>query len=292
MPPAAIASDIAALDARAQLHHTPCGAGQLVWRAWPAPAVRVGEGGHEPPPVVLLHGGSGSWTHWLRNIDALVAEGRRVLVPDLPGFGDSALPPAGGDADAIFAPLEAGLQQLVGDVACDLVGFSFGGMAAGLWAAQHPARAARLVLVGAPAMGVVPTRQFELKAWRHLTDEAAREAVHRHNLAALMLHDVRLIDGLALQLHTANVVRDRMPRRRLSSTDILARSLASVPCPVLAIYGAHDALYKQWISQLGVAFEQATPHFRGLELIADAGHWVQFEQAAAFNRALRRALAG
>ena len=40
--------------------------------------------------MLLLHGGSGSWTHWLRNIQPLVDAGRQVLVPDLPGFGDSA----------------------------------------------------------------------------------------------------------------------------------------------------------------------------------------------------------
>ena len=34
----------------------------------------------------------------------------------------------------------------------------------------------------------------------------------------------RLIDGLALQTHVANVLRDRMPRRRLAHTDILARA--------------------------------------------------------------------
>ena len=62
---------------------TPCGAGTLVWHVW-------GQATRHPawPPLVLLHGGSGSWTHWLRNINALVDAGRWVLVPDLPGFGD------------------------------------------------------------------------------------------------------------------------------------------------------------------------------------------------------------
>ncbi|MDB5843914.1 MAG: hydrolase-like protein, partial [Polaromonas sp.] len=54
----------------------------MVWRCW-------GEGA----PVVLLHGGSGSWTHWIRNIPTLVACSRQVWAPDLPGFADSASPP-------------------------------------------------------------------------------------------------------------------------------------------------------------------------------------------------------
>jgi 2-hydroxy-6-oxonona-2,4-dienedioate hydrolase len=48
------------------------------------------------PPVVLFHGGSGSWTHWVRNIQPLVAAGRQVIAADLPGFGDSASPPSRG----------------------------------------------------------------------------------------------------------------------------------------------------------------------------------------------------
>jgi pimeloyl-ACP methyl ester carboxylesterase len=274
------------LAARATRRDTPCGTGSLVWHVW-----GTGPGAAGQPPVVLLHGGSGSWTHWVHNIEPLVAAGRCVMAADLPGFGASALPPSGGDADALVAPLAQGLQALLGQQPCDLVGFSFGGLTAGLLLAAHPALARRLVLVGAPAMGVVPARQFELKAWRHLPDAPAQEAVHRHNLGALMLHDPALIDGLALTLHVANVQRDRMPRRRLAHTDILARSLGHIACPVHAIYGAHDALYRHWISQLGAAFEAVTPDFRGLTLIPDAGHWVQFERPEAFNAALQAVLA-
>jgi pimeloyl-ACP methyl ester carboxylesterase len=272
------------LEALATRRETPCGAGVMAWRTW-----GVDDG--RQPPVVLFHGGSGSWTHWLRNIGPLVAAGRQVIAPDLPGFGESALPPVGGDADALIAPLTDGLQALLGGATCDLVGFSFGGMTAGMLLAEHPALARRLVLVGAPAMGVTPDRQFELKAWRHLP-AAEQENVHRFNLGALMLRDTALIDGLALELHVANLKRDRMPRRRLAHTDILARSLARVSCPVHAVYGAHDALYKSWISQLEAAYKAAAPDFRGLTLIPETGHWVQFERPDAFDEALLAALAG
>ena len=271
------------LQAQATRRETPCGEGAIVWHIW-------GAGDGQQPPVVLFHGGSGSWTHWVHNIEPLVAAGRQVIAADLPGFGDSAEPPSGGDADALVAPLAEGLQALLGGTPCDLVGFSFGGMTAGLLLAEHPALARRLVLVGAPAMGVTPDRQFELKAWRHLP-AAEQEAAHRYNLGALMLHDTALIDGLALELHVANLVRDRMPRRRLAHTDILARSLPRVPCPVHAIYGEYDALYKSWISQLAAAYAAAAPDFRGLTLIPACGHWVQFERPAAFDAALLAALA-
>lgn len=272
------------LAAQATRYTTPCGAGEMVWRRW-----GKSQGGKRP--LVLLHGGSGSWTHWVRNIDVLVVAGYELWVPDLPGFGDSALPPHGSDADAVIEPLQLGLQQLLGGQACDVVGFSFGGMAAGMWAAAHPELIARLVLVGAPAMGVTPERQFELKAWRHLPSTEQQNEIHRYNLATLMLHDPAQIDGLALQTHLANMVNDRMPRRRLSHTSILARSLAQVACPVHAIYGRYDAVYKSWIAQLASAYEVASPSFQGITLIDNAGHWVQFEQADAFHAALLAALA-
>ena len=163
-------------------------------------------------------------------------------------------------------------------------------MTAGLLLAAHPELAERLVLVGAPAMGVVPNRQFELKAWRHLKAAQDQVDIHRHNLGVLMLHDHGLIDGLALEVHIANVQRDRLPRRRLAHTDVLARSLAAVPCPVHAIYGAHDVLYRNHLPQLQAALARSAPRFGGLQLIDGAGHWVQFEAPDALDAALQRVL--
>lgn len=264
---------------------TSNGSCDIAWHAW-------GERRAGVAPLVLFHGGSGSWTHWVKNILPLVDAGRWVLAVDLPGFGDSAPPPGGTDADAMVEPLAAALQTLLPGEPVDLVGFSFGGMTAGMLLAAHPALARRLVLVGAPAMGVVPARQFELKGWRHLKTPQEQAEIHRHNLGVLMLHDAHLIDGLALEVHIANVQRDRLPRRRLAHTDILARSLPSVRCPVHAIYGAYDVLYRQYIHQLQDAFAAAAPDFRGMTLIEGAGHWVQFEAPAAFDAALLAVLQG
>jgi len=274
--------EIARLRARATQHHTPCGGGSIVWHVWGSASAL--------PPLLLLHGGSGSWTHWLRNIDALVDAGRQVWVPDLPGFGDSALPTGGSDADALPVPLEAGLQQLLGARAVDVVGFSFGGMVGGFLAEAYPARVARLVLVGAPALGMVERNTVRLKAWRHLPDPADQALRHQHNLAALMLLDPQGIDAPTLALHTANVLRDRIPGRRLSYTDVLSRALQQVRCPVWAIYGRQDALYLGQLDALAAAL-QAAPTFQSLQLLDQAGHWVQYEQAAAFNTALLTVLA-
>ncbi len=271
------------LESATRLETQSC-SGPLVWHVWGL------EGCNRAlAPLVLLHGGSGSWTHWLRNIRALVAAGRCVYIPDLPGFGDSAAPPKGSDADALTEPVEQGLGQLLGNRACDLVGFSFGGMVAGFIAAQFPARTARLVLVGAPGLGIAPGAPIGLRGWRHLPEAAEREAVHRSNLATLMLYRPEAITGLALQLHQANVVRDRMQRRRLSRTDILARALARVQCPVDAIYGGEDAFYRGKLIELESVLRQGK-NLASFVAISATGHWVQFEQPEAFNAALLAAL--
>jgi 2-hydroxy-6-oxonona-2,4-dienedioate hydrolase len=265
---------------------TPCGDGTMVWHVWHPESP---EEAH--PPIVLLHGGSGSWTHWLRNIEPLVQSGRSVYAADLPGFGDSASPERGTDADALTEPVEHGLQQLLGNTACDLVAFSFGGMVAGFIAAQFPARAHRLVLVGAPGLGVASRNTITLTAWRHLNDPAEREAVHRKNLAALMLYRPEAITPLALRLHTDNTLRDRMKGRRLAYSEALALALTNARCPVHAIYGREDALYRQRQDSLLQAL-RAAPNFQGLQWIAGAGHWVQFEQPEVFDAALLAILDG
>jgi 2-hydroxy-6-oxonona-2,4-dienedioate hydrolase len=268
LPPAALR-----VLARATPQRTPCGDGHISWQSW-------GRGA----PLVLLHGGSGSWTHWIRNVEALAAAGRQVLVPDLPGFGDSARPPAGQDADAIVEPLAQGLVQLLGNEPLDIAGFSFGGLTAGLLAAARPERVRRLVLVGAPGFGLRSTR-LPLTSWRQLDDPQDRS-----NLATLMLYRPEAVDDLAAALQAANVPRDRMHRRKLALTDALLKTLPSIRCRIDAIYGEQDALYRDMLPQLRAAL-QAGPTFRELVFIPEAGHWVQYESAKAFDEALLRLLA-
>ncbi|OJU90246.1 MAG: alpha/beta hydrolase [Burkholderiales bacterium 66-5] len=278
-PPASVLR----LAQRARCIRTPLAdrEGAVVWHVW-------GQAAHAHPPLVLLHGGSGSWTHWLRNIDALAASGREVWAVDIPGFGDSGA--VGQDVDAVIEPLHQSLQSLFGEQVCDLVGFSFGAMTAGLLEAAHPGRARRLVLVGAPALTEQRANRVTLRGWRHLADGEAQQRVHRHNLAVLMLADAGRIDDATLALHAHNVARDRMQRRRLSNTDILARALRQVRCPVHVIYGEHDALYLERFDELQAAVRATGCDGRGFTLVPDAGHWAQYEQPQAFDRVLLGAL--
>ncbi|MEG0677914.1 MAG: alpha/beta fold hydrolase, partial [Comamonas sp.] len=118
----------------------------MVWHGWQPPAGVA----RQARPLVLLHGGSGSWTHWARVIDPLLLSGYTLWLADLPGFGESDAVPGGVDVDTMLAPVAYGIEQLLGQAqsapVCDLLGFSFGGMAAGLMAAEFPQLFARLVL--------------------------------------------------------------------------------------------------------------------------------------------------
>lgn len=273
--------ELESLRRAAERVETPCGNGALVWHRW-GPAAG--------PPLLLLHGGSGSWTHWVRNIGPLASAGHAVWVPDMPGFGDSAAPPDGHDADVLPGWLERGLASLIGDAPVVLVGFSFGGLVAGLWADARPQRVTRLVLVGCPGLSAERLEPLDLRRWDLLPAGAPALAAHRHNLLQLMLADEASATDLAVQLHAHNVERDRLRKRRLMLTDALVPLLPRLRCPLHGIWGAEDVLYRHRLALIGHVLSRA-PQFRSLELLPGAGHWVAFEAAEAFNAALARALA-
>jgi pimeloyl-ACP methyl ester carboxylesterase len=65
--------------------------------------------------------------------------------------------------------------------------------------------------------------------------------------------------------------------------------LAALGCPLHGIWGAQDVLYRHRLPLIHRVLSSA-PGFRSLELLPDAGHWVQFERPAAFHAALSEAL--
>ena len=242
-------------------------------------------------PLVLLHGGSGSWTHWVRSIGPLLEAGHDVWAVDLPGFGASDVPPGVVDADGMLPVLAEMLQALFPLQTVRLVGFSFGGMTAGMLAAAYPHLVQQLVVVGAPGIGLTNKHPFRLKGWRHLPEPREQLRNHVFNLGELMLHDHSVIDRNTVALHVANVQRDQLPRRRISSTDVLVRALAQVECPVAAIYGGCDALYPGTLDEVERLMAVHARHWQGMQRIAGAGHWVQYESPAAFHAALLPLLA-
>jgi pimeloyl-ACP methyl ester carboxylesterase len=268
---------LARLVASARRRETPCGDGAMVWHEW-------GEG----PPLVLLHGGSGSWRHWARNLPALVP-GWRVLAPDLPGLGESAMPPRGTGLWPIARIILQGLDLLLGpETRCDLVGFSFGAVISGHVAALSGGRLRSVTLVGAGALGL-RRDPVALEKVREKTGVARVEA-NRTNLARLMFADPARIDELALEIQDWNTRHARLRSRDITSASALRDALARSRVPVQAIYGAFDAIAYPYMQER-VDFFATLPEASPLQVIPGAGHWVAFEAAEAFNAALLARLA-
>jgi len=265
------AEAVAAIEARCRRVETPCGDGTLVWRIW-------GQG----EPVVLSHGAQGAWSHWIANIDAIAAK-RMVIAVDMPGHGDSAMPPTL-DHAGISGALAEGLRRIVPDrLPVDLVGFSFGGVGFAYLAALQPGIARRVILVGC---GGLDTPQGDIRLGRvgGLAGEE-RKAALKANLLGLMLHAPQAADDLAIHLLEKNARAARLSiAPDLVLPDKLVQVLPRVKVPVDAIWGAFDRPHPAPALQEAVI--RRTHPDCDFRVIADAGHWAMYEQPEAFNATL------
>jgi 2-hydroxy-6-oxonona-2,4-dienedioate hydrolase len=262
---------IAQLERRAQIVDVPFEDARIRWR-------RVGDG----PPLVLVHGGNGSWLHWVRNVDAL-AGAHTLWLPDLPGCGDSDTLPPPATLERLVAALRHCIDTLIGEQReIDLAAFSFGSvLSSNLAVARGHVR--RLALFGATGHGF-PRQPLGLRNWRTLPPEAQPEA-HRHNVATLMLHDAASIDALALAVHRGASERTRLRSKQLSHTSVTRQALDRLAIPMLLVWGEHDPT----AHPADVAPALAAGHAnRQWLIVPGAGHWVQYERAGEVNPLLAR----
>ncbi|MCL4748256.1 MAG: alpha/beta fold hydrolase, partial [Burkholderiaceae bacterium] len=229
--------------------------------------------------------GSGAWTHWIRNIEALALAGFTVLAPDMPGYGESDDVPLPHSARQIAALLAGSIESAGLPAEFALVGFSFGAVVAGHLCCTPALRPGRIVLVGAMGLGVAREREFDLRSWKRLGSVDETLAAHRHNLAVLMVHDERALDPLALYLQAVNTERTRFISRFASLGDALPGLLAARAGSVSGIWGRHDATAVDGAHWCERRLRELAPELR-FDLVDDAGHWVQYERAEVFNRLL------
>ena len=256
--------------AEAVLIETPCGDGTMVWRIWGA-----------GPPLVLFHGGYGSWTHWIRNVLPL-SRAFSVIAPDLPGLGASATPPEPHTAEGLARILVDGLDTILPrDERLHLAGFSFGGVLGGHVAAQLGDRVRAFTVVGSNGLGLIRQPTDLQRVPPGASGEEAL-AVHRHNLGALMIADRAKIDELAVYVQSENAPRGRVRSRRFSRADTLVRALPLVTARLDGIWGGRDATAYPHLDERARTLRSFQPEAR-FEVIEDAGHWVQYEAADQFN---------
>jgi pimeloyl-ACP methyl ester carboxylesterase len=253
---------------------TPTGAGSMVWRSW-------GEG----PSLVLLHGASGSWTHWIRNVLPLAAR-FRVLAPDMPGFGDSDFPSEPHTADGLADLVVTGLDGILpAPASLDLAGFSFGGIIGGLVAARLGHRVRRLVLLGPGGLGIGPLPSRPLQRIETAMSPEEIRRVHRDNLCVLMLGSRESADDLAVSLQIENLKRARFKSGTIPQSDVLRKALPAIRARIAAIWGGRDAFMGTRLEECRRVLASVQ---EGLDLrvIEPAGHWVTYEAADHVNAAL------
>ncbi|MEA2288165.1 MAG: hypothetical protein QOD55_162 [Solirubrobacteraceae bacterium] len=255
--------------------------------------VNVVDMGAGDPPVVFIHGLSGSWQNWLENLPHF-ARGHRVIALDLPGFGHSEMP-AEPISIAGYARFVDRLLDRLGVGAAVIVGNSMGGFIGAEIAIRFPARVERLVLVSAAGLNVEHQRhdralaalrrgQTLLIAWGGYLG-ARSEAlasrpgarrllmgvvVHRPDRlpAALIAEQVRgsgnpgFVD--ALDALTSYPIRDR---------------LGEIACPTLVVWGREDLLVPVRDAD---EFEALIENARKV-VWRHTGHMPMLERPGAFN---------
>jgi pimeloyl-ACP methyl ester carboxylesterase len=269
---------VAVLDAAGTRRTTSNGIGDVVWRIW-------GRGN----PLVLLHGGTGSWLHWVRNIEAL-ARDFMLIVPDLPGSGESGMPRPPISAEAIAADLRGGLAAIIGpDTSFALAGFSMGGLIAGYVASQSGTLAECLVLAGSSGIEGTRAAMEPLVSWRRLRTEEEKRAVHRKNLGILMIHDPTKIDALAIHVQGRNAAQSRVRGKHVSHTGALSRCLTGFTGRLAGIWGEFDPTAAPYFAERRERLRQFRPD-ASFDIISGAGHWVQYEAHDVFNERLREVI--
>ena len=251
------------------------------------------EGG-DGPPLVLLHGGiQTGGVIWWRVLPRL-ARTHRVVVPDLPGLGESE--PAGRlDARTVAAWLD-GLIEASCDEQPILVAHSTPGALAAQFAVEHGARLRRLVLVD--AAGLAPFRPSPGLLVALLRSVLRPSIGSFQGLMGRVMHDldrVRRQEGERWDALAGYAVsRAARPSAKRAMRQVARSGTRAIPddqlrritVPTALLWGSRDRL-------LPLPIAQAASSTLGwpLHVIDDAGHLPHVEQPNAFLDALAAATA-
>jgi 2-hydroxy-6-oxonona-2,4-dienedioate hydrolase len=233
---------------------------------------RFGEG----TPLVLIHGGVGSATHWVANVDA-ISRHFAVTAIDLPGYGDAPLPR--GTAPEVYLEdvgisLEAALPP---SGTFGLVGFSFGAVISTAVARRFEGRVNALSLLGPGGFGVPVGRRDSLRPVPPLEkDPAGHAAAVAHNLGSFMLSRVPAPDNPVVRLQSENIARVRFDSRNISFQERLVGDLKPTSCPLQVVWGENDRLAVPSIAARIELIRSARPDAE-FHIVPEAGHWVQYE---------------
>lgn len=269
------------------------GEGRVAWvEAGPPPGAP-----ESTPPLVLIHGFTGHREDFKDVLEPLsrLGSGRRVIVPDLRGHGDSDPEPGalGWCFEQLVNDLTALLDHL-GLARIDLLGHSMGGFVALRFALAHPERVRSLVfLCTGPEVPPALLKESFQKAARIAGErgmsalQAILERVGRAESSPLIAaraddywrHHVRRFDAMTPASY-------RGFGFALFDSPSLVERLPEILQPTLVMVGAHD---HEWLHGADL-FEEHLPVVRR-ETLPDAGHHPHHENPDAFLSAIGRHLA-
>ena len=279
---AGIPEQIELLEQKSERFESPCGDGSLVVRRWPGP-------NEAAETVLLVHGGSGSWTHWFRNIEYLTKR-FHVYAIDLPGLGHSGgLPPGEDDAADAVSVVSRGIKSLPGLEKFHIVAFSWGCAISSQLVKIHREELLSLMLVGPGSLGDIPRRVYmtPLVRWQSGMSRDEVLATHKENLARLMFHQRARIDDMAVYLQDWNTDRARFNSRQYELHTLSIDGVEGMNAPLKVIYGENDAPGVPNLERYRELFQAVKPdvHF---EIVPDAGHWLPYERSELFNKICER----
>jgi 2-hydroxymuconate-semialdehyde hydrolase len=248
----------------------------------------------EGPPLVLLHGGiETGGAYWAPVVERL-AESHRVVIPDVPGLGESEpLPDL--DADTFAEWFRALLRETCEDRPA-LIAHSLMGSLSARYAARDGGSLRRLVIYGAPGIGPyrVPLRLMILAARFDL--RPSEKNAERFDRFAFFDFDAakRRDDGWlqAWSLYArerAMVPHVKRTMRRLirsCTKQIPDAELRRISVPTTLIWGSHDRFVTRTFA------ERASERLGWpLRVVEDAGDVPHIERTEAFLSALPAELA-
>lgn len=236
-------------------------------------------------PLMLIHGsgpGVSAWANWRGSLPTL-AKGRRVIAPDMAGFGFTERVSGLVHDRAIWCRQLLDLMDELDLGKIDIVGNSFGGGIALAFAIAHPERVRRLVLMGSAGVSFPITSGLDA-VWGY---EPSLEAMK--GLLDIFAFDRGLVTDELAELRYQASIRPgfqesfsaMFPAPRQRWVDALAsdeQAIEQLQHRVLVIHGQNDQVIPLEASQrLHALLPNADLH-----LFARCGHWTQIERADEF----------
>lgn len=205
-------------------------------------------GPRQAPVVVLLHGFGASlqtWDLWARGL----SQTHRVIRLDLPGSGLSPPDPDQDYTDARSLQLLRSLLDELGVSRATMVGHSMGGRIAWTFAAQHPERTDKLVLIapdGFASEGFEYGKPMDVPFSLSLMRQVLPKPLLRMSLKSAYAQPESLTDALTTRYHelllapgARQAMLDRLKQTALQEPGPLLRQIKA---PTLLVWGESDAM--------------------------------------------------